>query len=114
MIGQNISVTQLFVCFTKFPPYIPDVTVEHFLIENGWLIDLARSLNIPSFCRRIVAQNYLSQTHKDLTPYTRPYGTEVLPRSTHQVPSGFINEKALTVPNLAQVCFEIRFFLSVI
>ena len=57
------------------------------------------------FCRRLVAQNYLSQTHKDLTPYTRPYGTEVLPRATHQVPSGFINEKALTVPNISQVCF---------
>ncbi|XP_005090613.1 protein phosphatase 1 regulatory subunit 32 [Aplysia californica] len=48
--------------------------------------------------RRICDGNYRSVTQLDFQPYRDPSGLEALPNSVHQVPSGFIRQKPLTIP----------------
>ena len=57
----------------------------------------------PFFSRRIVAGNYQTITNKDFQPSSGPTGKEALPNSCHQVGSGFIRQKPLTVPTADDV-----------
>lgn len=53
--------------------------------------------------RNIVARNYNTVTDLDYRPYEDPTGTEPLPNTCHQVGSGFVREKPLTVPTEGEV-----------
>jgi len=53
--------------------------------------------------RRICDGNYRSVTQMDFQPYRDPSGLEKLPGNVHQMPSGFIRQKPLTIPYEKQV-----------
>ena len=50
-----------------------------------------------------MADNYSSVTQKSYLSHTTPTGREPLPYTTLQNGTGFSREKAVTVPNSAQV-----------
>lgn len=70
-------------------------------------------INLLHFCRNICSRNYHTVTELAYQPYKENSGKEPLPSNVHQVGSGFVRQKPVTIPKEVDVS-KAWFMVSII